>query len=167
VQPALGDHRADRRDVVDLAAHRAQRFAIGEIAGAAPAAARQVLDDLVRVIDQGQRVARRTRLLARLAPRTSPPGRTWHTGTIGRGRLRGVARVAAQPTLELRDLRRELLDHPSLLGDQREQLLTRRLLQPGHKTTRSPSRDRHADDQQRSDPEWLQLDTHASPSAIG
>ena len=68
-------------------------------------------------------------MMARTASGAAPPG------AIGRGRLRGVARVAAQAGSQLRDPRRELLDHVGLSGDEREQLLTRRILRPGHETT--------------------------------
>ena len=36
---------------------------------------------------------------------------------------------------QLRDLSSQLFDHPGLLDDQREQLLARRVFQPGHETT--------------------------------
>jgi hypothetical protein len=87
VQPMLDDHRADRRDVVHLAAHHGYGFTVGEVRPAASTAAREVLDHLVRVIHQCQRAARRTRLLTRLAPRTSPGAPRCHLRAIGRRRL--------------------------------------------------------------------------------
>jgi hypothetical protein len=93
-----------------------------------------MIDNLVRIADLEQRRPARAGLLGRV-PTAATPHRTRgrHRGPISRGRLRGVARVAPQLPLQLHDPSRELLIIRLRL-DQREELLTRRLLGPGHRT---------------------------------
>jgi len=97
---------------------------------------------MTRTCGLEQRRPARPGLFARVAA-TAPPGRTRgrRGRPVRRRRLRGVPRVAAQTPFELRDPRvlgcdprGELLDHPGLLFDQREELLPRDRLGPGHRT---------------------------------
>ena len=111
--------------------------------GSNPAATRQVLEHLVRIVDQSQGAARCTRLLARLAPRTTPRAARCPLRSIGRGR-RGSCASCGPVGLQLRDPRRQLLDHLGLSGDEREQLLTRGIFQPGREATWSGLEDHMA-----------------------
>jgi hypothetical protein len=106
-----------------------------EITAAPAARVGKVIDDLVRVAGREQRRPTRAGLLtwaSSAAPTRRP--RRGHRRPVSRGRLGGVARDAAQPALQLRDLGLQLLDRAGLRLDQRAQFLTRRLLRPGHRT---------------------------------
>ena len=122
VQPVLDHDRGDGRDVVDLAAHHPRRSRPGQVAATATAGAGNMIDDLVRARGLEQGRPTRAGLFTR-APRAAPTRGTRGRGcgAIRRGRLRGVARVAAQLPFQLRDPlilgrdpRGELRDHPSL-----------------------------------------------------
>jgi hypothetical protein len=131
----LDHHGGDGRDVMDLAAYHARSAGPREIIAAATTGGGNVIDDLVRVAGLEQRRPARTGLLTR-APGAASPRRTrgQRRGPISRGRLGGVARVTAQPALQLGHLGLQLLDRAGLRLDQREEFLTRRLLRPGHRT---------------------------------
>jgi hypothetical protein len=132
MEPVLDHDRSQGRDVVHLAAHHPRRARAGQVTAAATARARDVIDDLVRPAGLEQRRPARAGLLPR-APRAKPTRGTRRRDrrAIGRGRLRGVPRVATQLPFQLRDPRvlgrdprGELDDHPRLRLDQREKLLT-------------------------------------------
>ena len=67
VQPVFGDRGHRRRDISDVAAHHTRRCRIVQTGTAAPATVGNIIEHLVRVIDQLQRKPLRTRLLPRLA----------------------------------------------------------------------------------------------------
>jgi len=142
VQVVLGAGGAHLRDLVLLV--RTGNPQVGPVSKVCPAPARalrEVRHRLVRLRPPRQMHPRRARLLTplalatptgRLVRRRRPPGQV-----VGARRHRRVPRVAAQPPLQLRhpccqrnSLCLQLLDHLSLGGHQREQLLARQLLQP-------------------------------------
>jgi hypothetical protein len=103
----LGHHHVDRRQLLDLMARRVavgDPLALGEDV-ATPARAGPVVDELVHRPRRQQRPARAlvAGLGALLAARAilATPGR--RARGIRAGRLRRVARVATQPTFQLRD----------------------------------------------------------------
>lgn len=128
----------------------------GQIRPAPTGPGREMRHPLVRILRPGQVGTRRTGLFTRLAPatRAAPTSRLAlrrhpaRQHIIRRRRHRRVPTVTRQPPLQLRDplrrrrhLRLKLLDQPGLRDHQREQLLTRRLLEPEHPTiihTRRP-----------------------------
>ena len=129
----LDDAHRDRRQLLELMARRiADRDALGgheHVPALAPV--RPVLDDLVDGPRRQQRppLALVTGLAALLATRSVLAAPRRRAGRILAGRLRGVARVAPQPALELRDALlltghtlgqpRDLLVHPQQHRDHR------------------------------------------------
>ena len=146
----LGDHDRDRRQLGDLTTPRppgGQLLLLAELAPAAPAAVRIVVDELVNLVLRRQRTTGalmpglaastpplpipREQLL-RLRPRLRPPLLT-RLRRIVRGRLRTSSRALPRPLLKTPD---PFLQQPSLRG----QPLYRRGQLENHLDTTIPPR---------------------------
>jgi hypothetical protein len=135
VQPVLDHDGSDGRDLVDLAAHHADRRGTGQVAAAATARVRNIVDDLVQVAGLEQRRPASAGLLAR-APSAAPPPRTaWAAPRAHLPRAAATNSGSFGPAgASAPRLHPAAAQSPRLRLDQRQEFLARWLLRPGHRT---------------------------------
>jgi hypothetical protein len=150
----------NRRDVKLLPTPHTHPRGTSQTSPAPPTSGRLMDHHLIGHCDGTQRGTRMPLLATRFTAATPPQrARCGFGQPFRRGRLGRIPGVLSQPRLKLSHplrqpsiLRPQLLNHPTLSGHQREQLLTRQPIHIGHTPTRShsttPVTHRHAPDQQ-------------------